>query len=190
MHPVFHVRRKTFVLYLGNWFVEEATRGYGICPGGPIPLVNVPDQDQDQDSPHDGVLVRGVSVEEDANNKAENEDLSTYEKFQRIGMPEGSIRHRSECAPYPCTVFLVHAAADRGASRRKLLYPTHTPLPRICNHILNICVFPRVLLRLWLCLWLWSVTPSHGLADPVAVATKTYGQRICVRLGCAFQQTL
>lgn len=41
VHPIFKARRRPFSLWLGNWWLEEATKGYGIVPGGPIPVVNV-----------------------------------------------------------------------------------------------------------------------------------------------------
>lgn len=33
--------KRDFSLWLGNWWLEEATKGFGILPGGKIPIVNV-----------------------------------------------------------------------------------------------------------------------------------------------------
>merc|ERR1719359_2069047 len=43
VHPQFGVKRRPFSLWLGRWWVAEATRGFGIVPGGRVPLVSVPD---------------------------------------------------------------------------------------------------------------------------------------------------
>lgn len=51
IHPIFKARRRPFSLWLGNWWLEEATKGYGICPGGKIPFVNVVDFDDDAPEP-------------------------------------------------------------------------------------------------------------------------------------------
>ena len=42
MHPVFNVRRRTFSLWLGSWWIEMAMLGHGIVPGGKLPFINVP----------------------------------------------------------------------------------------------------------------------------------------------------
>merc|ERR1719498_1356478 len=41
INPTFGVKRRPFSLWLGSWWIEEATHGFGITPGGRIPLVNV-----------------------------------------------------------------------------------------------------------------------------------------------------
>merc|ERR1711977_318604 len=41
INPVFNAKRRPFSLWLGNWWLEQATRGFGIVPGGKIPFVNV-----------------------------------------------------------------------------------------------------------------------------------------------------
>lgn len=41
INPTFNMKRRPFSLWLGNWWTEEATKGFGICPGGKIPFVNV-----------------------------------------------------------------------------------------------------------------------------------------------------
>lgn len=42
IHPTFGVKRRPFSLWLGGWWLREAAAGFGIVPGGKIPLVNVP----------------------------------------------------------------------------------------------------------------------------------------------------
>merc|ERR1719262_434788 len=39
--PMFNAKRRPFSLWLGNWWLEQATKGLGIVPGGKIPFVNV-----------------------------------------------------------------------------------------------------------------------------------------------------
>jgi hypothetical protein len=46
IHPMFNTKRRAFSLWLGNWWLEQATKGFGICPGGKIPFVNVDDSTQ------------------------------------------------------------------------------------------------------------------------------------------------
>jgi NAD-dependent SIR2 family protein deacetylase len=41
VHPMFNVLRRPFSLWLGNWHLAEASFGYGIEAGGPVPFVNV-----------------------------------------------------------------------------------------------------------------------------------------------------
>jgi len=43
INPMFNAKRRPFSLWLGNWWLEQATKGLGIVPGGKIPFVNVPD---------------------------------------------------------------------------------------------------------------------------------------------------
>ena len=43
VHPTFGVKRRPFSLWLGGWWLREAQAGFGIVPGGRIPLVTVPD---------------------------------------------------------------------------------------------------------------------------------------------------
>lgn len=43
VHPMFNVKRRPFSLWLGSWWLQEATTGFGIVPGGMIPFVNVPE---------------------------------------------------------------------------------------------------------------------------------------------------
>jgi len=44
INPTFKVKRRPFSLWLGSWWLQEATKGFGICPGGKIPFVNAPDE--------------------------------------------------------------------------------------------------------------------------------------------------
>jgi len=46
INPTFKAKRRPFSLWLGNWWLQEATHGYGIVPGGQIPFVNVKDEQQ------------------------------------------------------------------------------------------------------------------------------------------------
>ena len=41
INPTFNAKRRPFSLWLGPWWLEEATQGHGLVPGGRIPLVNV-----------------------------------------------------------------------------------------------------------------------------------------------------
>jgi NAD-dependent SIR2 family protein deacetylase len=45
VHPTFNVKRRPFSLWLGPWWLEAATHGHGIVPGGRVPLVNVAEGD-------------------------------------------------------------------------------------------------------------------------------------------------
>eukprot|EP00325_Prymnesiales_sp_UTEX-LB-985_P024831 CAMPEP_0174718066 /NCGR_PEP_ID=MMETSP1094-20130205/27960_1 /TAXON_ID=156173 /ORGANISM="Chrysochromulina brevifilum, Strain UTEX LB 985" /LENGTH=384 /DNA_ID=CAMNT_0015918095 /DNA_START=43 /DNA_END=1197 /DNA_ORIENTATION=- len=42
INPTFNVKRRPFSLWLGSWWLQEASHGHGITPGGRIPFVNVP----------------------------------------------------------------------------------------------------------------------------------------------------
>mmetsp|Transcript_10899 Transcript_10899/g.19421 ORF Transcript_10899/g.19421 Transcript_10899/m.19421 type:complete len:506 (-) Transcript_10899:119-1636(-) len=39
--PIHLMVKRDFTLWLGNWWLHEATNGFGILPGGKIPLVNL-----------------------------------------------------------------------------------------------------------------------------------------------------
>jgi len=39
--------KRDFSLWLGNWWLEEATKGFGIMPGGKIPFVNVAEEPEE-----------------------------------------------------------------------------------------------------------------------------------------------
>jgi len=41
INPTFNAKRRPFDLWLGKWWLEQATKGLGIVPGGKIPFVNV-----------------------------------------------------------------------------------------------------------------------------------------------------
>ena len=53
IHPIFNVRRRTFSLWLGSWWIEMAMTGRGIVPGGKLPFVNVPRGEVGQDAKED-----------------------------------------------------------------------------------------------------------------------------------------
>jgi len=41
IHPIFNVKRRPFSLWLGPWWLQDCSHGFGITPGGRCPLVNV-----------------------------------------------------------------------------------------------------------------------------------------------------
>ena len=77
-HPVFKVRRRTFSLWLGSWWIEMACRGMGIVPDGRIPFVNT-------DAPG--------SVEEGPDS-TDRIILSKYRRLQKAGLSNAQIRHK------------------------------------------------------------------------------------------------
>ena len=128
MHPVFNVRRKTFVLWLGNWFVEETTHGYGICPGGRLPFVNVfctneettretARENKEGGEAEEKAKERGgtestESVETETKDTGEEEeeeeakakvavDDSKYRKMLLYNMPAGALRHKMTVDGFP-----------------------------------------------------------------------------------------
>lgn len=48
IHPIFNVRRRTFCLWLGCWWIETVLLGHGIVPGGKIPFINAPRKAEDK----------------------------------------------------------------------------------------------------------------------------------------------
>jgi len=76
VHPVFNIRRRSFALWMGSWWVEMAIRGRGIVPGGKIPLVNVAANSEPKAMP------------------AKETDTSRYTGMRRAGIPDGAIRHK------------------------------------------------------------------------------------------------
>jgi len=40
IHPKFKVKRRPFSLWLGAWWLQEATHGHGLVPGGRMPLMS------------------------------------------------------------------------------------------------------------------------------------------------------
>jgi NAD-dependent SIR2 family protein deacetylase len=81
LHPSFNARRAPFALYLGGWFVEEATRGHTNCPGGRIPFVNTEPPARERQSERRGG--RGGQA-----------GMSVYTKLSAAGVPEGAVRLR------------------------------------------------------------------------------------------------
>ena len=48
IHPIFNVRRRTFCLWLGCWWIETVLLGHGIVPGGKIPFINASRKAEDK----------------------------------------------------------------------------------------------------------------------------------------------
>lgn len=48
LNRTFNVTRRPFSLWLGSWWLQQATRGLGVTPGGKAPLVNVREAGQAQ----------------------------------------------------------------------------------------------------------------------------------------------
>merc|ERR1712070_1093191 len=42
LNTTFNVKRRPFSLWLGSWWLQQATHGLGLTPGGKIPLVSLP----------------------------------------------------------------------------------------------------------------------------------------------------
>lgn len=57
INPQLQMKRRPFSLWLGNWWLEQAARGYGIVPGGRIPFVNAPDEEEPVAAPMPEPLV-------------------------------------------------------------------------------------------------------------------------------------
>lgn len=112
---------KPFSLWLGNWWVEEATRGKGICPGGKIPFVSATPAEAEAAAAgaaagmatsegRPGPSKRGAEEGPDlasrccAGSSAAEEpagaaaravvDLAKYDKMVKMGMPMGAIEQR------------------------------------------------------------------------------------------------
>jgi len=82
-HPSFPgARMKPFSLWLGSWWVQEATKGQGITPGGRVPFVNV--------SPEEAAA-EGASA---AAEPATSIDLRKYERLIKMGMELGAVEQR------------------------------------------------------------------------------------------------
>lgn len=68
IHPIFKARRRPFSLWLGNWWLEEATKGYGICPRGKIPFVNVDLDDAPEPEHHQSLASNPLATTSEAKN--------------------------------------------------------------------------------------------------------------------------
>mmetsp|Transcript_102617 Transcript_102617/g.293942 ORF Transcript_102617/g.293942 Transcript_102617/m.293942 type:complete len:301 (-) Transcript_102617:200-1102(-) len=113
-HPSFPgARMKPFSLWLGNWWVEEATRGKGICPGGKIPFVAATPAEAEaaaaaagggqpgsgkrggaEEDPGRANCTGSSAAEEPAGAARPVNDLAKYEKMMKMGMPMGAIEQR------------------------------------------------------------------------------------------------
>jgi len=83
-HPSFPgARMKPFSLWLGSWWVQEATNGNGILPGGKIPFVNVTPEE----------AAAGTSGGSAAT-AAEDVDLQRYQRLLKMGMALGAVEQR------------------------------------------------------------------------------------------------
>jgi len=104
---------KPFSLWLGNWWVEEATRGKGICPGGKIPFVAATPAEAEaaaaaagggqpgsgkrggaEEDPGRANCTGSSAAEEPAGAARPVNDLAKYEKMMKMGMPMGAIEQR------------------------------------------------------------------------------------------------
>ena len=77
INPTFNIRRRTFSLWMGPWWIEMATRGKGIIPGGRLPFVNV-----------------GEDVNEEVEEKTADVDLTKYNKLRAVGLNVDTVRHK------------------------------------------------------------------------------------------------
>mmetsp|Transcript_17300 Transcript_17300/g.31429 ORF Transcript_17300/g.31429 Transcript_17300/m.31429 type:complete len:470 (+) Transcript_17300:72-1481(+) len=92
-HPSFPgAKMKPFSLFLGKWWVEEATRGRGIFPGGKIPFVSVTAAEAEASTSSDKDATLGSAAEEQTPSALL--DLSKYDKLVKIGMAMGAVEQR------------------------------------------------------------------------------------------------
>lgn len=89
VNPTFNVRRRPFSLWMGSWWVEMATNGRGIVPGGKLPFFNVED-----DAPSQG------TAESQGGYKVKHKK---YEMMCRLGIADDAIRQKmlAEGVPAP-----------------------------------------------------------------------------------------
>ena len=88
VHPQFGVKRRPFSLWLGRWWVAEATRGFGIVPGGRVPLVSVPDDAAAPLPPLPPAAAPAAAraPEDDAR-------VAKYARMLRAGVPKAAVAH-------------------------------------------------------------------------------------------------
>merc|ERR1719487_1680492 len=86
VHPQFGVKRRPFSLWLGRWWVAEATRGFGIVPGGRVPLVSVPDDAAAPPPPLPAAAAPAAAraPEDDAR-------VAKYARMLRAGVPKAAV---------------------------------------------------------------------------------------------------
>jgi NAD-dependent SIR2 family protein deacetylase len=93
VHPVLGVLRRPFSLWMGSWWVQQATHGHGIVPRGKLPCVNVPlQQDEDEEECEGGTIAAGAAAA--LGGGGGGEDLSKYRQLLSRGVPEGAVRQR------------------------------------------------------------------------------------------------
>lgn len=113
---------KPFSLWLGSWWVEEATRGKGICPGGKIPFVSVTQQEAKAGvrvsaaARVDSSTATGAGAGADDGADALDEiPLSKYEKMLKIGMAIGAVEQRMTQDGVPKDRVMAFSAAASAA---------------------------------------------------------------------------
>lgn len=93
-HPIFKVRRATFSLWLGSWWIECAMAGHGIVPGGKIPFVNV----LIEGGTTAGVDGDTAAADDDAPTPDRDRggalDVSKFETMLKIRVPEQAVRNK------------------------------------------------------------------------------------------------
>lgn len=82
INPTFNIPRRPFSLWLGNWWLSEVSRGFGIVPGGKAPLVNV-------EAPQ-GIDIPGPA-----------KSLTKYKAMVKAGLPEGAVRQKMNADKIP-----------------------------------------------------------------------------------------
>ena len=81
INPTFKVRRRTFSLWMGSWWIEMATHGRGIVPGGRLPFLNV-------------LREKVEKVEENKEREAIGLDLGKYQNMLKIGLNVKVVEHK------------------------------------------------------------------------------------------------
>jgi hypothetical protein len=84
VNETFGIKRRPFTLWMGSWWLEMATHGKGIVPGGKIPIVPVSEDDV-------------LNGEEQPSEKDTKLDLEKYMKMKKCGLPEAAIRQKMYC---------------------------------------------------------------------------------------------
>lgn len=88
VHPVFKVKRRPFSLWLGAWWIEQATYGLGITPGGLIPFVPVPEELGNAGQANH-------SRTEEPSPTPDGEIQAEMDRLRRLGLPEAAIQAKS-----------------------------------------------------------------------------------------------
>eukprot|EP00605_Chrysophyceae_sp_TOSAG23-4_P001754 GSChrysophyteH1.ASY1.ANO1.1942.1 assembled CDS len=82
VNKTFNLKRKTFSLWMGSWWIEMITNGKGIVPGGQLPFLNITNE------------MKGNYLNTISNKEGINIDFSKYKKMLKIGLPTSVIRHK------------------------------------------------------------------------------------------------